>query len=322
MVKLFLAAASLALMLASSAQSQIVPRTELHAFLSATPTDRQFLIGAQDAPSVTLSAELRLPTAGADRLPVVVLLHASGGINAGVVAWANELNSAGVATLMIDSFTARKIVSTVEDQDSLSRFVMILDAYRALDLLAAHPRIDPSRIAVMGFSRGGGPAHWSAMERFRMMHAANSKARFALHIAFYPTCNRDLKDALNVVAPIRIIHGTADDYIPIKECRELVTRLQAAGKDATLLEVEGAHHVFDNPAGAPVRLAQAQTTRNCPLIREADDGALVNSVTNKAFSYASDPCVERGVTVGRNADGLSLARKAVQTALTEAGFVR
>jgi dienelactone hydrolase len=269
-MKRLVAALILTIALPSFAQAQVVPRVELHLLASQSPSDQQFLTGAKDAPAVTLASELRLPRTGSDRLPAVVLLHGSGGIGGNIQAWVSELNKMGVATLMVDSFTGRNIASTQADQDVLSRLAMVVDAYRAIDLLADHPRIDPSRIAVLGISRGGGAAHWAAMERFRQMHAGTAKARYALHIAFYPTCNREFKDALNVTAPVRIIHGTADDYIPIKECRDLVAKLRQAGRDASILEVEGAHHVFDAPSGSPNKVAQAQTTRNCPLIHEAE----------------------------------------------------
>jgi len=65
------------------------------------------------------------------------------------------LNELGVAALAVDSFAGRGIVSTNTDQTQLDRLSMVVDAYRALELLAKHPRIDPTRIAVMGFSRGG-----------------------------------------------------------------------------------------------------------------------------------------------------------------------
>lgn len=312
---------SLALLLPTLAVAQ-VPRIELRPFESRTPTDQQFLTGAPDAPRVTIAGELRLPSIGNDRLPAVVLLHGSGGVTANAQAWATVLNGMGIATFVVDSFSGRGINNTVANQDALSRLAAVGDAYRALELLAAHPRIDPARIALMGFSRGGGAAHWAAMDRFRAMHGGASGARYALHIALYPTCNRDFRDALAISAPVRIIHGTADDYIPIAECRDLVARLRAAGRDATILEVAGAHHVFDAPAGAPARLAAAQTTRNCPMIRETPEGVLVNGVTGQPFTYATDPCVERGVTAGRDAASLETARQAVRDILTAAGFVR
>lgn len=297
------------------------PRVETHPFESRTPTDQQFLTGAADAPRVTISGELRLPVA-TGRLPAVVLLHGSGGVSPNLQAWVAELNGMGIATFVVDSFAGRGITGTPTDQDRLSRMVMVVDAYRALDLLAAHPRIDPARVAVMGFSRGGGAAHWAAMDRFRAMHAGQSPARYALHIAFYPTCNRDFRDALAIGAPVRIIHGTADDYVPIAECRDLVGRLRAAGRDASILEIPGAHHVFDAPTGSPMRLAQPQTTRNCPIIRETPEGSLVNSATGRPFTYAGDPCVERGVTLGRDAAGLETAQRAVREMLGAAGFTR
>lgn len=303
------------------AQAQVA-KVEFHPLETRTPSDRQFLTGAGDAPRAMVAGELRLPSAGTDRLSAVVLLHGAGGIGPNVQAWASELNGMGIATFMVDSLTGRAIANLVTDQDALSRLAMVVDAYRALDLLAAHPRIDPARVALMGFSRGGGAAHWAAISRFRDMHAAGSRARYALHIAFYPTCNREFRDALAITAPVRIVHGTADDYNPINECRDLVGRLRATGRNASILEIDGAHHVFDAPTGGIVRLPLAQTTRNCPVIRETDESVLVNGSTGHPFTYASDPCVERGTTVGRNPAGHEQARRAVREMLVDARFVR
>lgn len=123
----------------SSAQ---VARTELHAIPTLTLSDRQFLIGDKNGTPVTIAGALRVPRLGTDRLPAVILVHGSGGIGGNVDRWSQELNSFGLATFVTDSFTARGIQSTVADQALLGRLNMILDSYRALGVLAAHPRID------------------------------------------------------------------------------------------------------------------------------------------------------------------------------------
>lgn len=296
-------------------------RIELHPFVSASPTDQQFLTGQRDVNPVTLAGELRLPSAGNERLPAIILLHGSGGLGNASDLWAREILATNTAVFLVDSVTGRGLVNLAPDQDRLSRLAGVVDAYRALDLLAAHPRIDPARIAVLGFSRGGGGALWAAIERFREMHGRRDGPAFAGFVAFYPTCNRDFRDGSRVSArPILILHGTADDYVPIAECRVLVERLRAEGGDARLIEVPDAFHVFDEPRlPARQRIPPFQTTRNCPRMEETPEGILVNSVTRQPFTYRGDPCVERGVSVGHSPAGLAQAqvvlREFIATAL-------
>lgn len=285
---------------APSPTSAQIARLELHTLQSQTPTNQEFLTGRKDTKPATISGELRIPRPGTDRLPAVVLLHGSAGMSGQVDNWARELNALGVATFIVDSFTGRGIVSAVNDQDQLSRFVQIVDAYRALELLSKHPRIDSGRVMVMGFSRGGSASHYSALKRFWAMHGPKDGLEFAGYIALYPTCNIAFVGGLDVVdKPIRIYHGVADDYAPIAPCRAYVDRLKAAGKNISLTEYPDAGHVFDNPAfKQPLKLPQAQTTRRCPPLEETPDGRIINSQTKQPFTWASDPCVERGTTVG------------------------
>jgi dienelactone hydrolase len=292
---------------------ELIPKYEVIGFESQNLTDHAFLTGKRDGKPVNIHGELRIPPTRSEKLPAVILLHGSGGWRGTNEEWSKEFHALGVATFLVDSFTGRGITSTAADQDQLSRLVGVLDAYRALEALVKHPRIDGNLVVVMGFSRGGGAAHWTAIKRFYALHGPAGGLMFAAHIALYPTCNRLFIDRDVVDRPIRIFHGAADDYIPAASCGAYVERLREAGKDIAIAVYPGAHHAFDNPKLAePIRAARAQTTRNCPVLEESANGRIVNSKTKAPFSYASDPCVERGATIGYHAQAHADVTKAVK----------
>jgi hypothetical protein len=134
------------LAIGAEAQAQVA-RQEIYALQSVTLSDSDFLSGKIEGVPVTLAGALRLPKLGTEKLPAVILLHGSGGIggSGGMIdEWSRELNEIGVATFAVDSFAGRGIVETVTDQTRLGRLNMIIDAYRALDLLSRHRQLDDS----------------------------------------------------------------------------------------------------------------------------------------------------------------------------------
>ena len=247
-----------------------VPRIELHPIATLTLTDEQILTGAQDGKPMTIAGELRIPRVGTDRLPTVVIVHGSGGIGANYDRWSEALNGLGIATFLIDGFTARGITSTVENQEQLGRLTMIYDVYRALAVLAAHPRIDPARIAILGGSRGGQITLYASLKRFQRAYGQPG-VEFAAYLPLYAPCNTTYVDDTDVSdRSIRLFHGSADDYDPVAPFRAYVERLRAAGKDVQLAEYPDAHHLFDNPlfSTTPTLWPRAETTRRCILKEE------------------------------------------------------
>jgi dienelactone hydrolase len=299
--------------LASPSLAQTLSRMEVRAVESVTLTGEQFLTGDGTGKPTMLAGELRIPKPGTDRLPAVILVHGSGGLGASADRWAQELNSIGVAAFILDSFSGRGIVNTQNDQSQLNSLAMMVDAYRALASLAKHPRIDPDRIAVMGFSKGAVASVYSSNERFRKLHGP-ATVQFAAHIGLYTPCNvRYAEDDRTSGKPIRLFHGIADDYVSIEPCRAYAERLKKAGADVALAEYPGAYHAYDNfTLAQPVKFPDAQTTRRCWL-EEGRGGHVVNSKTGQPYDLDKDPCVEKGPQVAYNA----AAHQATVTAVKE-----
>ena len=286
-----------------------IARTEVIAFQSMTLSDQEFLSGRKDGKQVTLGGVLRLP-AGTGKIPVAILLHGSGGISGYVTDWEADYNALGMGTFVIDSFTGRGIVNTNVNQFVLGRLAMIIDAYRALEVLANHPRVDPSRIVLMGFSRGGQSALYASLKRFHRMHGPEALS-FAAFIPMYANCGTTFVDDEDLVdRPVRMFHGSADNYVAVAPCRSYVQRLKAKGRDVQLTEYADAGHVFDGKAfKTPLIVPNWQTFRKC-VLAETQSGTIVNTQTGQLFDNG-DPCIELGPTVVYNEKASREVRMAV-----------
>jgi dienelactone hydrolase len=295
---------------------EVATRVELYPIPTLTLSDQQFLTGSADGKAVTVSGEFRIAQ-GSGRLPVVVLMHGSSGVGAGMEPWVHTFNAMGISTFVIDGFTGRGLTVVGPNQALLGRLNLIVDIYRSLEILRAHPRVDPDRIVLMGFSRGGQAALFASLDRFDKLWN-KSGVRFAAYIPFYPDCSTSYAGDTEVGdRPIRIFHGTPDDYNPVASCKTYVARLQEAKRDVVLTEYPDSEHAFDIGllgVSSKVVSAHAQTVRDCH-IREGNGGVLMNADTQEPFTY-KDACVELDPHVGGNPATAEEARKAVSDFLT------
>jgi dienelactone hydrolase len=296
---------------AQSMPKEIASRVEIYAIPSLTISDQQFLTGDTNGKQVTVAGEFRIAQ-GSGKLPVVVMMHGSSGVGASIEPWAHQFNAMGISTFVIDGFSGRGLTAVGPNQALLGRLNLIVDIYRSLEILARHPRVDPDRIVLMGFSRGGQAALYASLDRFNKLWN-KSGVQFAGYIPFYPDCSTTYATDTDIAArPIRIFHGTPDDYNPVASCKAYVARLQAAGRDVVLTEYPDSQHGFDSGLLGLSTIAvstDAQTARNCHL-REGEGGVLMNADTQAPFNY-KDPCIELNPHVGGNPATAMEARKAV-----------
>ena len=149
-----------------------------------------------------VSASLHLPMQAPSPFPCMVILTSSAGVQRHREHYyAQALNDAGSAALIVDSFTGRGVRRTVADQSLVSAAQMEGDAFAALALLRGDRRIDPERIGVMGVSKGG-VATLNAAIAVRQRWRRGFEQVFDLHVAICPGATAQHRDARTHDRPI------------------------------------------------------------------------------------------------------------------------
>lgn len=208
----------------------------------------------------------------------------------------------GIATFELKSFASRGVTSTVGQQVSVTTAMMVLDAFRALEELSKDPRIDSDRVAMTGWSLGGGVTLFSAWQPLK--RAISEDLSFAAHLTFYPPCfiMPEIMDFTD--APIHILIGDLDNWTPAAACEELVSMMQADGANIELTVYENSHHSFDRSA-SPVIDENGYSFTDCRLMMREDGAVLMNFMDipmTKPFlqKIGLAFCAERGPTYGGN----------------------
>lgn len=185
-----------------------------------------------------LSGELDFPAeASSSTFPAVVILHGSAGPGYRSDDWARFLNAEGYATFKLDYYTHRGLRRGGRDGPASAG-----DVYSALAILSTHPKIDKSKIAVMGFSRGGSITLLSTAYR----PAYTGGIDPAAFIAFYPGCERIRIDYDTPDAPIAVLLGDKDSLTSKPACEALAEGAGEYRKDVRLYVYEGGYHGFDD----------------------------------------------------------------------------
>jgi dienelactone hydrolase len=181
------------------------------------------------------------------KLPAVLILHGSAGVDSRGDFYEAALNDAGIATLQIDMWQARGV--TTAAQRPAAPILTYPDAFSALAFLAKQPGIDGARVGVLGFSWGGLVSLGTAERLYAGQFGGG--LTFKAHVANYPVCY-----AWNNTALLAAVHSTPAAYG--------VQWLALTGSPV-LIQV-GTKDDYDNSSAPCEALAQAANASNGGIV--------------------------------------------------------
>jgi dienelactone hydrolase len=202
---------------------------------------------------------------GAGPFPVVIALHSCSGYYANMSGgalplWIPFLQGQGYATFKLDSFTARGHTDVCASH-AVTTAERAADVLAAAALLAGRPDVRRDRIAVIGFSHGGGTAVYVARDymELRLLRAqlAARGGKLAASVGLYPGCGAYVRgsgfdvatpaspEGSPVIVPLLALSGALDDWTPAAPCVALAN--MPANRLMTVQVYPGAYHAFDIP---------------------------------------------------------------------------
>jgi dienelactone hydrolase len=185
-----------------------------------------------------------------DPSPAVIVLHtAVGKVESFDEQYAQALAKEGFVALapnyLHPSFATRMWAPVVTN-----------DMVALVDFLRQQPESEDMPIGTVGFSLGSRGLLLAARRpevKAVVVYYGAFDVRKEKGIKLPPAALVPMQVASHINAAVLLLHGDADNEIPVSSAREMKAALENAGKKVTLVEYKGAFHRFDRGPGAGMR---------------------------------------------------------------------
>ena len=189
--------------------------------------------------------------AAGERRPAIIHVHGNAGHVAGHAELSAFLTQAGFHVLVFDY----RGYGRSERGGRITRAKLLADTSAAIDYLLTRDDVGAQHIGMLGYSLGGAIGLAAAAER-QEIRAVVACAAFSSwkaiardHLgpvgALLARAGTDADTAAGGLGqrPLLIVHGTADQVVPVEHARRLEAAAQVAGVPVEAVIVEGADHV-------------------------------------------------------------------------------
>ena len=279
------------------------PNQEIIIFDSKNPFNFYDIINNLDKVSnQEVYGVLTYPDEKKDEYPAIIGVAGSLGWAEHHYGYMERYLDMGIATFTLHSFKSRGVTSTVGEQVSVTIPMVVHDAYMALSSLSAKTDININKVAITGWSLGGGVSLFAAWKPIK--DTVSPDFQFAAHLPFYPPCIVEPNELEFTDSPIHILIGEVDDWVPAEPCVEMIEALKLDNYNADITVYPNSHHSFDR--NMEVKTADhAYSLTDCRLtltpsgvVKTKDYGfPLSNATLQKIGLYF---CAERGSSLGGN----------------------
>lgn len=194
---------------------------------------------------VSLEGVLAWDDAKEGKRPGILVVHEWWGLNEYARTRAEQLAALGYVALAVDMYGTEKVTTHADEasqwmKQTTSNVEIWQGRARAgLRVLQADPRVDPTRLAAIGYCFGGATV-------MQMVYGgAPVKGVVSFHGSLpLPPSSQPIRNA----AKILIAHGEADPFLTQDHIAKFTMALDIAGLDWQMVIYGGAQHSFTNPS--------------------------------------------------------------------------